>query len=101
MRRVRQRAIGLPGLLFLVALALAPVALSGHWHAAHAARSAPCATCLTVLHAPATSAPPVAHVDPVFLGWNVCDAGSSVQCAGETPVAVGRAPPLAPVPHLA
>jgi len=101
MRHVRHRAVGLPGLLFLVALTLAPVALSGHWHAAHAARSAPCATCLTVLHAPATSAPPVAHVDPVFRGWSVDDAASSAQCAGAAPVAVGRAPPPAPASRLA
>src|SRR5262245_53390736 len=95
MRHVRQRAAGLPGVALLVALLLVPVALTGHRHASHAAQ--PCATCLSVLHTPAASAPALAHVDPVFIGMRVCDGAPAVQSTDEAPVAVGRAPPVAPV----
>lgn len=101
MCRVRHRVVGLPGLLFLVALVLVPVALAGHRHAAHAAQSLPCATCLTVLHTPATSAPPPAHVDPVFAGFRVPDGALAVQSADEAPIAVGRAPPRSLLDRLA
>ena len=100
MRRARHR-VGLPGLVLLVALALVPVALAGHRHATHTAQASPCATCLTVLHTPATGAPPVAHVDPVFVGIRVAEGAPPVQSAEESPLPVGRAPPVAPLDRRA
>ena len=101
MRRMRQRVVGVPGLLLLVTLVMVPVALAGHRHAAHAAQSVPCATCLSVLHTPAAGAPPVAHVDPVFVGIRVLEGAPAVQRTDEAPVAVGRGPPSSPVDRLA
>ncbi len=101
MRGTRQRGAGLPGIALLIALLLVPVALSGHRHATHGAQSVPCATCLSVLHTPAANAAPVAHVDPVFVGMRVCDGAPAAQHTGEAPLALGRAPPVAPVTHFA
>jgi len=100
MPTVRHRTSRLASILLLVALALVPLALTGHAHGDPAAARA-CAMCVVAHHAPAVAtAAPGCAVAVVVLSRAPLPPLLPTSLAEHAPHA-GRAPPFAPPTYLA
>jgi len=93
MQRLRQRALRQAGVILLVALVLLPAVLRSHWHADHGAGALPCAVCVVAHHSPATSAPVLVAIAPVFHGLAAAPPDLIAPARHDRPAKAGRAPP--------
>jgi hypothetical protein len=89
MRSIRHRRLWRGAILFVAALALAPLLLHTHAHAA----AAPCAVCAVKHQIAAPSPSPSLGLGPVLSGTLVAPPPAAAPLWRERAVEVGRAPP--------
>ncbi len=83
----------LAGIIFLVALLLVPLGLSGH-HEHHFAGSRACASCVLAHHSPALATPAVSLSTVLHASVPVAPEPMLVAVRADRSPHVGRAPPV-------
>jgi hypothetical protein len=94
MSRLRDQALQRVGAVFVIALTLVPLALSGHHHKAlDAGASRSCAVCVATHHAPGARLPLVPRVAPVLHSFQLPETRVVAPAHVFRPFRTGRAPP--------
>jgi hypothetical protein len=92
---LRDQALQRVGALFIIALTLVPVALSGHHHRiTQSSTSDQCPICVATHHAPAASPAPLPRLAPIFHSFPLATTPVAAPAHAPRPFRNGRAPPL-------
>ena len=99
---LREHALRCVGTLFVIALTLAPIALSGHHHTTfEGGASSRCAMCVATHHAPAVHLPLLPRIVPILHGFQLPASHVVAPAQVFRPFTTGRAPPVSFTLHVA
>lgn len=80
------------GALFIIALTVVPLALSGHQHTT--TEASPCAACVATHHAPAANLAPLPRIAPTLYSFPLAATQVAAPVHVFRPFKTGRAPPV-------
>jgi hypothetical protein len=94
MSRLRYHALQRVGAIFIIALTLVPLALSGHHHTTAEGPESCCAICVAAHHAPAASLVLLPRIAPILHSFTFVATPVGAPVHVFRPFTAGRAPPL-------